>query len=336
VLARAPAILLAASLPIFSGCSQNGQSVLHPTGPGADRIADLWWIMLAAATGVFLLVLAVLVRALSHRSHRAEPRTVSHDEAPTRWILAGGVALPTIVLIPLLILTLKTLAGLTPPGSDAAPEVVITGYQWWWDVQYTAPSNAGGLRSANEIYIPVGRPVRVQLRSEDVIHSFWVPSLQGKLDLVPGQVNTTWIQADTPGVYRGECAEYCGLQHARMHFRVVALSPADFDAWLIDQRKSAPVPTDSVTTAGHSVFMVSGCSLCHAIRGTPARATAGPDLTHISSRRTLAAGTLPNTRGHLAGWIGNPQAIKPGSLMPRIPLRPEELHALLAYLGTLR
>jgi cytochrome c oxidase subunit II len=336
VLARAAAILLAAGLPIALGCSQNGQSALHPTGPAADRIADLWWIMLGAATGVFLLVMAVLLRALTHGSHRAEPRTVSHDQAPTRWVLAGGVVLPAVVLIPLLILTLKTLGGLTPPNAGAAPEVVVTGYQWWWDVQYTAPSSAGGLRSANEIHIPVGRPVRVQLRSEDVIHSFWVPSLQGKLDLVPGQVNTTWIQADTPGVYRGECAEYCGLQHARMQFRVVALSPSNFEAWVADQRKAAPVPADSLTTAGHAVFMVAGCSLCHAVRGTSARATAGPDLTHVSSRLTLAAGTLPNTRGHLAGWIGNPQAIKPGSLMPRIPLRPEELHALLAYLGTLR
>jgi cytochrome c oxidase subunit 2 len=336
VLVRAPAILLAALLPVAAGCFQNRQSVLHPTGPGADRIADLWWIMLAAATAVFLLVMAVLLRALTHRKPRAEPHTAGSDKSPTMWVLAGGVALPAVVLIPLLILTLKTLSGLTPPRSGTAPEVVITGYQWWWDVQYTAPSEAGGLRSANEIHIPVGRPVRVQLRSEDVIHSFWVPSLQGKLDLVPGQVNTTWLQADTPGVYRGECAEYCGLQHARMHFRVVALSPSDYKAWLADQRKPAPVPTDSVTTAGHAVFMLSGCSFCHTVQGTPARARAGPDLTHIASRLTLAAGTLPNTPGHLAGWVGNPQAIKPGSLMPRIPLRPGELHALLAYLGTLR
>jgi cytochrome c oxidase subunit II len=329
-------MLLALVVLILGGCSQNGQSVLHPTGPAAGRIADLSWIMFAAAACVFLLVVTVLLRAVTHRNHRAEPRTVSHDGAATRWVLAGGVALPAIVLIPLLILTLKTLAGLAPPESGAVPEVVITGYQWWWDVQYTAPLDAGGVRTANELHIPVGRPVRVQLRSEDVIHSFWVPSLQGKLDLVPGQVNTTWIQADTPGVYRGECAEYCGLQHARMQFRVVALSAPDFDAWLLAQHKPAPYPTDSVTTAGHIVFMQSGCSFCHTVQGTPARARAGPDLTHIASRRTLAAGTLPNTRGHLAGWIGNPQAIKPGSLMPRIPLRPGDLHALLAYLGTLR
>jgi cytochrome c oxidase subunit 2 len=169
-----------------------------------------------------------------------------------------------------------------------------------------------------------------------VIHSFWVPSLQGKLDLVPGQVNTTWIQADSAGVYRGQCAEYCGLQHARMQFRVVALPPSDFEAWVDAQQSPAVQPGDSASQAGQRVFMTSGCSFCHAIRGTPARATAGPDLTHLASRRTLAAGTLPNTKGHLAGWIGNPQAIKPGNLMPQIPLSPAELRALLAYLGTLR
>jgi cytochrome c oxidase subunit II len=203
-------------------------------------------------------------------------------------------------------------------------------------VQYSSTNAREGLRSANEIHIPVGRPVRIQLRSSDVIHSFWAPALQGKLDLVPGQVNTTWIQADSAGVYRGACAEYCGLQHTRMQFRVVALAPPEFDAWREAQEKPAAPPTDPAAKAGQAVFMSSGCSFCHAIRGTEARATAGPDLTHLASRRTLAAGTLPNTTCHLAGWIGNPQAIKPGNLMPRIPLSPEELRSLLAYLATLR
>jgi cytochrome c oxidase subunit 2 len=317
-------------------CEQNGQSVLHPAGPGAERIAELWWLMLAVGTAIFLLVLSVLLWAITHKGNQAEPRSVTDDRVPTKWVLAGGVALPAVILVPLLIFTLHTLAGLMPPKDSTAPEVVIAGWQWWWDVQYTAGDPRDHLRTANELHIPVGRPIRIQLRSHDVIHSFWVPSLQGKMDLVPGQVNTTWIQADSAGVYRGECAEYCGLQHARMQFRVIALPEAEFAAWLAEQRKPAGPVSDSVGRAGQAVFLRSGCAFCHAIRGTPARAISGPDLTHFAGRSTIAAGTLPNTRGHLAGWISNPQAIKPGTLMPRIPLQPAELHALLAYLGSLR
>jgi cytochrome c oxidase subunit 2 len=320
----------------LTACEQNGQSALHPAGPGAERIAELWWLMLAAASAVFLLVLGVMVWAITHKGNRAEPRTVTDDRSPTRWVLAGGVALPTVILVPLLIFTLHTLAGLTSPKTGTAPEIVITGGQWWWDVQYAADDPQDRLRTANELHIPVGQPVRIRLRSDDVIHSFWVPSLQGKMDLVPGQATSTWIQADTAGVYRGECAEYCGLQHARMQFRVIALPEAEFAAWLAEQRKPAGPVSDSVGRAGQAVFLRSGCAFCHTIRGTPARAISGPDLTHFASRSTIAAGTLPNTRGHLAGWISNPQAIKPGNLMPRIPLRPAELHALLAYLGSLR
>lgn len=320
----------------LAACEQNGQSILHTAGPGADRIAEHWWMMLAAGSAVFLLVIIVLVRALTHRGRRAEPRAGGDDRGAIKWILAGGVALPAVVLVPLFVYALQMLAALSPPKDGAAPEVVITGFQWWWDVEYVSHDPQDRLRIANEVHIPVGRPVRVQLRSNDVIHSFWVPALQGKLDLVPGKVNTTWIQADSPGVYRGECAEYCGLQHARMQFRVVAHTPEQFADWLEGHRRPAVAPGDSLDRAGQSVFLSSGCALCHTIRGTPARGVTGPDLTHLASRRTIAAGTLPNSQGHLAGWIANPQAIKPGNLMPRIPLRPEQLRALLAYLSKLR
>jgi cytochrome c oxidase subunit 2 len=292
--------------------------------------------MLAVATAVFLLVVLALYLSVTHRGHRAEPREVSDDRSGARWVLAGGVALPVVVLVPLFVVTLQTLANLAAPSGRSALDVVITGRQWWWDVEYPGDGPQARLRTANEMHIPVGRPVRIQLRSADVIHSFWVPALQGKMDLIPGKVNTTWVQADSAGVYIGECAEYCGLQHARMQFRVVALAPAEFAAWMEDQRKPGTPAADSVSRAGQAVFMSSGCALCHTIRGTPARGGAGPDLTHIATRRTLAAGTLPNGRGHLAGWIANPQAVKPGNLMPRIPLQPEELQALLAYLASLR
>jgi cytochrome c oxidase subunit 2 len=328
-----PRLIIVAAL---LGCEQNGQSVLHPSGPGAERIAQLWWLMLAAGGAVFLLVLGVLYRALTHPGHRVEPHKSDNDRGPSKWVLAGGVALPLLVLVPLLVVTLQVLAALTLPKDKGVLEVVITGWQWWWDVQYTGETPESRLRTANELHIPVGRPVRVRLEADDVIHSFWVPALQGKMDLVPGQVNTTWIQADSAGVYRGECAEYCGLQHARMQFRVIALPADEFTAWRAAQQKPAVPAADSLSRAGHTVFMTAGCALCHSIRGTAARSVAGPDLTHFASRSTIAAGTLPNTRGHLAGWIGNPQAIKPGNLMPRIPLRPEELRAVVAYLASLR
>jgi cytochrome c oxidase subunit II len=317
-------------------CEQNGQSALHPAGPGADLIADHWWIMLAAALAVFLLVLAVLFRGLTRSGRRTEVGTAGDDRAAIRWILAGGVALPAVVLVPLFVFTLQTLAQLESPKGKAL-EIVITGWRWWWDVQY-APGQDPQLRvrTANEIHIPVGQPVRIRLRSGDVIHSFWAPALQGKTDLVPGRVNTTWIQADSVGVFRGGCAEYCGLQHARMQFRVIAQQPAAFAAWLEQQRRPATPASDPLSRAGQSVFMSSGCGSCHMVRGTLARGLTGPDLTHFATRSTIAAGTLPNSRGHLAGWIGNPQAIKPGNLMPRTLLQPTELQSLLAYLGSLR
>jgi cytochrome c oxidase subunit 2 len=331
----APSVSGIILLTALLGCEQNGQSALHPGGPGAERIAHLWWLLFALGTAVFLLVLAVLYRAVTHRGNRGEPHQVGSDGGATKWVLAGGVALPTLVLVPLLLITLQALAALTPPKGKAL-EVVITGWRWWWDVRYAGEEPESYLRTANELYIPVGRPVRVRLESYDVIHSFWVPSLQGKMDLVPGQVNTTWIQADSAGVYRGECAEYCGLQHAKMQFRVIALPGEEFAAWWAEQQKPAAAASDSLSQAGQTVFMTAGCALCHSIRGTAARSAAGPDLTHLASRRTIAAGTLPNTPGHLAGWVANPQAIKPGNLMPRIPLRPEELRAVVAYLASLR
>jgi cytochrome c oxidase subunit 2 len=315
---------------------QGSASWLEPGGGGAARrIADLWWVMLAAAAAVIVLVLAALGYALTHRGDRAPPRTSGDDRAATLWILGGGVALPVVMLTPLLLLTLYTLGELAPPAGPGDLEVEVVGRQWWWDVRYVGAAPAAEIRSANEIHLPVGERVRVRLRSADVIHSFWVPGLQGKMDLVPGRENLTWLHADTPGVYRGECAEFCGLQHARMAFTVVAHSREDFTRWLAAERRPGALPADSLATAGQQVFLRSACSFCHAVRGTPARGQVAPDLTHLAGRRTLAAGTLPNTKGHLAGWVGNPQAIKPGSKMPRVPLAPEELQALLHYLRSL-
>jgi cytochrome c oxidase subunit 2 len=200
--------------------------------------------------------------------------------------------------------------------------------------RYSVPPRAP--TTANEIHVPVGRPVVLELRSTDVIHSFWPPNLSAKRDLIPGHENSLWLQADAPGEYRGQCAEFCGHQHAKMAFLVVAEPPDSFAGWLARQRDTAATPADSLTRRGQEVFLGSACPMCHAIGGTPAGSRVGPDLTHLGSRRTLAAGTLPNTRGNLAGWIVNPQAIKPGAKMPPNALSPDDLQALLAYLETLR
>jgi cytochrome c oxidase subunit 2 len=310
--------------------------VLHPGGPAAARIADLWWLMLGLATLIFLLVLLVLIRALTHRGERVPPHRAGDDRGPLRWIVAGGVVLPAVTLTVLLVFTLYTLRALEPPAGSDRLTVEVTGLQWWWDVRYFDGDGRQLTRTANEIPLPVGQPVSIRLRSADVIHSFWVPELQGKMDLIPGRENSIWIQADTPGVYLGPCAEYCGLQHARMSLRVVALPAAEFSGWMENEGRPAPEPTDSAAARGRQVFLANGCGMCHAVRGTEARGAAGPDLTHLKGRATLAAGTVPNTPGHLMGWIANPQALKPGNTMPRVPLHPADLHALVRYLETLR
>jgi cytochrome c oxidase subunit 2 len=199
------------------------------------------------------------------------------------------------------------------------------------------PSAAAGhpFTTANEIHIPTGRPVRLELTTADVIHSFWIPQLAGKTDLIPGQRNVSWTEADSSGIYWGQCGEYCGLQHAHMQMYLEAEPAAQFAHWVEDQARDAAQPPDTAAP-GRAVFERSACALCHTIRGTSARGTVGPDLTHLASRRTIASGMLPNTPGHLAGWIANPQGVKPGSVMPAVPLAPKELHAVIGYLLSLK
>jgi cytochrome c oxidase subunit 2 len=246
----------------------------------------------------------------------------------------GGIAIPALILAGLLVIAVRILPEVAAPPRAPVLTVEVVGHLWWWEVRYPAQ----GFKTANEIHIPVGQPVEVELRSPDVIHSFWVPQLMGKTDLVPGHVNRVWLQAEAPGVYRGQCAEYCGLQHARMAFLVVADPPEQFAAWLEGERRPATEPADPVLLRGAQAFAREGCINCHVIRyGAGAVGTeVGPDLTHFGSRRTIAAATLPNTRGHLAGWIGNPQALKPGNYMPTVQIDSESLLALTAYLESLK
>lgn len=311
-------------------------SVLDPAGPQAGRIEDLWWIFFWVCTAVFVLVLAALLAAI-YRARRSQTGQGGREQERrlTRTVGAATVV-SAVILIGLLVLSISTGRAV---GSSAPPDALtieVVGHQWWWEIKYDHPIPSQSFTTANEIHIPVGRPIRIKTRSTDVIHSFWVPNLHGKRDLIPGKPSETWLQADRAGVFRGQCAEFCGAQHAHMAFVVVAEPPAAFESWRSAQLQPPPPPAQPLERRGQEVFLALPCPTCHTVAGTPAGGRVGPELTHLASRRTLAAGTLPNTRGHLAGWILDPQTQKPGNKMPAVALRSDDMEALLAYLESLR
>ncbi|HEV2292203.1 MAG TPA: cytochrome c oxidase subunit II [Tepidisphaeraceae bacterium] len=308
--------------------SEPVQSVLHPASPAAEAIEWLWWLMFWVCTIVSVIVFVLLAVALIRRRRRtASPM----PPLGNKFIIISGIILPAIILVGLLIANLRASIALREP--ETALTVRVIGRQWWWEVHYPEL----GITTANEIHIPVGRPVRVELRSADVIHSFWVPRLGGKMDMIPGIELTNYVlRASKPGEYRGQCAEFCGLQHALMAFYVVALPPEKFDAWVAERQKPVTPPADQRLLHGRAVFASAACGNCHAIRGTEFTGTLGPDLTHLGSRLTLGAATIPNNRGNLEGWISNPQPLKPGNLMPATYLNADDLHALADYLETLK
>jgi cytochrome c oxidase subunit 2 len=306
------------------------QSVLEAAGPQAARLLPLWRFMLVVSVLVFALVIGALLWA-TFRRRRAEPPS---ERGMTRTIV-GATALTVIVLFVFLVLDFTVGRALARPPSPG-PVVSVTGHQWWWEIEYDDSLPQRRVRTANELHVPVGQPVIIRLLAADVIHSFWVPSLAGKVDQIPGRQNRLWLQADTPGVYRGACAEFCGHQHAKMALVVIAEPPEKFAQWYEAQLAPAPAPAAPSAARGQRVFVEGRCATCHAVEGTPAGSNVGPVLTHLASRLTLGAGALLNTRGNLAGWVVDPQQIKPGARMPPIPLPPADLQALLDYLGTLR
>jgi cytochrome c oxidase subunit 2 len=329
---RLPGALLAAAL--LGGCDRT-LSAADPAGPQAERIGDLTWLLVGLGSAVYLLVVGFLLYAVWRGHRRAENAEGTEAEGRlTRWV-GGAVAATAVVLLGLLVHDFRTGRALAAFAGPDALSIRVTGHQWWWEVEYLDPEPDRRVTTANEIHIPVGRKVRLQVASRDVIHSFWAPNLHGKLDLIPGYLGTTFLQADRPGVYGGRCAEFCGLQHAHMDFRIIAEPPDRFAAWYERQLRPAPPPADPLQLKGQQVFLSKGCVLCHTIRGTPAGSRVGPDLTHLAVRATIAAGTLPNTRGNLGGWVLDPQRIKPGARMPPNQLAPDELHALLSYLESL-
>lgn len=313
-------------------------SALSPAGPAAASIAALTWILIGVAAVVYVAVIALFVRAVTHRRRRdvapGAPRT---DRLATAGVVVGGVVVPLIVTTALLVFTLHALADLLPAARSGDLAVEVSARQYWWEIRYVDGRGGEPVVTANELHVPVGRRVRVTLFSHDVIHSFWVPPLHGKIDAIPGITNVTWLQADRPGTYRGQCAEYCGLMHAHMAVLVVAQRPEDFAAWLEQQRRPADPPADDQARRGERLFVDRGCASCHRVRGTIAAfGLHGPDLTHLLSRRTLAAGLLDNSKGTRAGWVANSQMLKPGNLMPHVPLAADEFHAILHFLDGLR
>jgi cytochrome c oxidase subunit II len=309
-------------------------SALVPAGPQAWSVDRLGNAMYATSAIVFVLVVGFLLYGALRR--RAADRTPPGEYG--RGTLAAVVcATGATIAILLFFLVVDVRTGTALNRSPISPvRIEVTGYQWWWEVKYPGAQAGDLVTTANEIHVPVGHPVTVTLKSDDVIHSFWPPSLTPKRDLIPGKVRTISFEAARAGVYRGQCAEYCGHQHAKMAFLVVAESPDRFSGWLAAQRDTAVAPSDTLAQRGRDVFVSGTCAMCHAIEGTPAGSHVGPDLTHVMSRSTLAAGTLRNTPEARAAWVTNPQRIKPGTRMPPSDLAPEDLRAVLAYLETLR
>jgi cytochrome c oxidase subunit II len=317
-------------LAVWASACAESPSPLHPQGPGAQQQADLWWILFGIAAAIFFFVVFVLLYAAIRKPGIGEREDRYGFGTPLLWI--GGIFIPLVALSVSYFLSISGMVafGDQPPPSSLTIEVI--GHQWWWEVRYPAEH----IVTANEIHIPVEQRVEVKVTSADVIHDFWVPELQGKIDAIPGQTNSIWIEASRPGTYIGRCLVYCGLQHANMNFLVIADPPAQYAAWVSDQQTTPAPPTDPTLIHGQGVFLSSPCAYCHTIDRTSANGTAGPNLTHLASRQTIGAGTLPNTRGSLGGWIVDPQTIKPGNKMPAESFNADDLQALLAYLESLK
>jgi len=319
-------------------------SLLAQNGVSSMRETQLGWFLVGTSCAVVLIItVLVLVAAFRRRvppSVSANPSDVLSVDRPreateNRWLTTFAIIIPALILTVSFLFTITTINAVGEPARMPAAGVVVTGHQWWWEVAYE-DSAGQGFTTANEIHLPVGQPVRVKLQTGDVVHSFWVPQLAGKMDIIPGQNNETWLEARTAGTYSGPCGEYCGSQHANMRVTVVAESPESYAAWVAAQRQAAAAPADSQVALGETTFMHAGCAACHTIRGTPAGGAVGPDLTHLASRRTIGAGALPNTAANLQGWIADAQGIKPGNDMPRMAVSPRDMTALVAYLETLK
>ena len=329
-----------AALPlalVVAGCS-GVQTMLDPAGDQARDIDVIWRTMLVVCGVMYLLVLGFLAWALWRARAKPGGGAPVTGETPAeprlRRGLAGWTALITAGLVVLVTVSFLVDRSLAEVGEKPL-RIKVTANQWWWQVEYRGATPAQNVTTANELHLPLGRPAIVELAANDVIHSFWVPNISGKTDLIPGRINYIALTPRRIGAFRGQCAEFCGWQHAKMAFDVVVDEPAQFQAWMTRQTAAAAAPADPQAQLGQQLFQAKACVMCHRIAGTEAGGTMGPDLTHLKSRSHIAAGTLPNDRGHLQSWIADPQAIKPGTRMPRVALSSDELNAIVAYLETL-
>lgn len=318
---RLAALLLTLCL---ASCGQP-QSPLNPAGDEAQGLYSLWTLMLWVCGAAYLIVLLFLAAALWRHRRRLQPQSSDAGLKVGLAAWAGFIVVGLSVLAGASFLADRTLAS---QARAQALQVRVTGHQWWWRVQYRDPASGAWIETANEVHLPLGRPARIELVSSDVIHSFWIPNIAGKIDMIPGRTNTLTALPRRTGWFRGQCAEFCGLQHAQMALDVKVDTAEAFAAWLAGQARPAP----ALASRGRDLIEQGACGQCHSVRGTAARGRAGPDLTHVAARKSLAAGTLPLTRGALMGWITQPQAIKPGAEMPASGLSPADTLAVVAYL----
>ena len=325
-------VLAASSIVLLSGCD-NARSALAPAGTEAHDVAQLFWVMVIGAAIVWMAVIGVALY-VSRGGHAAR------QDMAARWlIVGGGVITPTLVLGALLIYGLQLMPQLREPGSADGLRVEVSGEQWWWRVRYVRSGGAVPIdvELANEIRLPLGRRTEFRLGSPDVIHSFWIPALGGKVDMTPGRITTLVLEPTHAGTYRGVCAEFCGASHAFMEFEAVVMQPAAFEAWLQQQSTPAIAPDSASARRGLQVFERNGCGACHRVRGTDFDGPVGPDLTHVGSRLGLAAGTLPNDAAGFRIWIARTHALKPEALMPAFDmLPPDELDDLALYMESLQ
>ena len=311
---------------LLAGCS-GPQSALEPSGPAASEISLLWWIMFVAAVAIFTLVLVLLMYAAFRKHGKRRPI------APLRFVVVGGIVFPVVVLSLLLPFGIGVGSSMDRLTSPETLMVRVIAHQWWWEIEYRGGQQDLHFTSANELYIPVGQPVELELESADVIHSFWVPRLAGKRDLIPGMTNRLVIEADEPGIFRGQCAEFCGAAHAKMAFHVVAVEPVAFTRWAENQSRPQPA---RLQDAGARLFARNGCGLCHTVRGHEALGRKGPDLTHVGSRKTIGAGLLSTNAENIALWLARNSELKPGNRMPDYThLSPEDRLEIARYLESL-
>lgn len=319
------------------------QSAVDAAGIQAERLEFLWWLFFWVCAGVYAIVMVVLI-ATFMRNKRADAGTAPdlapdpNREARAGYTIKAAVAVTLIVIFVFMFVSFRTgraINALSRSGEKPLT-IKITGVQWFWKIEYQDDIPSNNITTANELHLPVGRTVQLELQSNDVIHSFWLPNMHGKKDLIPNYPTTFHFRPDEVGTFHGQCAEFCGYQHAKMRFVVVVETPEQFNAWAAAQRQTPPPPADPRQQRGQQIFLTSTCVQCHTVQGTSANATVGPNLTHIASRQYLAAGSLPNTREHLRNWITDPQKIKPGIRMPMNLYSEEDLDALVSYLESLK